>query len=143
MQGVHFPLLESVLSDLRRDSVSVVVNGFEVLADEPFLHALCAMLDDPCWQPHNRFLLRYITGFGVWRFHWTFFSQPTSPWIFLNESDPVPTPQSLLRYTLRRAILLRYQRIGVCCHVFNNRIRTARALRVADKLLQRQYPNEC
>src|SRR5580700_1376061 len=99
MLGVHFPLLESVLSDLRRESASVIVNNFELLADEPFLDELSSTLNAPCWRPYNRFLRRYITGFAVFRFHWTFFSQPTSPWIFLNESDSLPAPNDLLRYS--------------------------------------------
>jgi GNAT superfamily N-acetyltransferase len=137
MQSIRFPFLASILSDLRHEHVSVVFNGFELLANEAFLRDLRSTLDDPSWYPYNSFLRRYVTGFAAFQFHWTFFAQPTSPWIFLNESKPIPAVEHLLRYSLRRAILLRYQRLGVRAHFFNHVIRNARSRRVADKLLQR------
>ena len=140
MKRLRSPFLESVLTDLRQECVPFFFHGFELLVPQPLLSDLCATLDDSRWHAHNAFLRRYVAGFGVFRFHFTFFAQPASPWIFLNESEPVPAADSLLYYALRRAVMVRYQRLGVRGHILNSSIRSARAERLANQLLQRRNP---
>ena len=127
----------SVLADLRRQVVSASSNGFELLADEPFLADLRAALSDPAWLPFLRFLHRYVAGFAAFKFAWFYSGGGHPSWILLDESKPVPAPEVLLRLALYRAVLLRYDRLGVRRHFFNRRVRSERAIRAADQLLHR------
>ena len=125
----------SVLADLRRQVVPATSGGFELLADEPLLADLRSVLDHPVWVPFRRFLRRYIAGFAAFKFAWFYSGGGHPSWLFLDESKPVPAPEVLLRLALYRAVLLRYERLGVRRHFFNRRVRSERAIRAADRLL--------
>jgi hypothetical protein len=131
----------SVLSDLRRQVMPATFDGFELLADEPFLGDLRSTLGDPVWLPFRRFLARHITGFAAFKFAWFYSGQGASSWVFLDESKPVPAPRVLLRLALWRAVVLRYERLGVRSTVLNRRVREAHATRFTDRLLQRRLPH--
>ena len=130
----------SILADLRRQVVPATFNGFELLADEPFLGDLRSALGDPVWLPFRHFIARHVTGFAAFKFARFYSGQGASSWIFLDESKPVPTPRDLLRLALWRAVVLRYERLGVQSTFFNREVRTIHATRFTDRLLHRRLP---